>query len=130
MLPEDYDSDDEEVKKAMLEKGPKRSVALKIAKRRRDDLPELPMARHQVQGLHGLEHHELVNVGALQSGCELLGEAVTVESMLHQRRLREHKERLRPAARWCSPERSRSWEERQAEVMARRQQRRKVRGPG
>jgi hypothetical protein len=27
----------------------------------------------QVQGLHGLEHYELVNIGALQSSCELSG---------------------------------------------------------
>ena len=27
--------------------------------------------RRQVQGLHGLEHYELVNIGALQNSCEL-----------------------------------------------------------
>ena len=27
----------------------------------------------QVQGIRGLEHHELVNIGALQNSCELLG---------------------------------------------------------
>lgn len=42
------------------------------------------MASEQVQGLHGLEHYELVNIGALQSSCELPGAlppaAVTAES--------------------------------------------------
>eukprot|EP00434_Breviolum_minutum_P012315 symbB.v1.2.010854.t1/scaffold716.1/size187362/7 len=125
------DSDDEEVRKAKCEKGPKRSVALKIAARRvlDSDPPELPMAKHKVQGLHGLEHYELVNIGALQNSCELLGESVTVDTMLQHRRQREQKERLKrlePAKR--SPEtsaaRSLSWEERQEQVMLRRQQRR------
>ena len=44
------------------------------------DPPELPMAKHKVQGLHGLEHYELVNIGALQSSCELLGEVAWANS--------------------------------------------------
>lgn len=126
------DSDDEEVRKAKCEKGPKRSVALKIAARRvlDSDPPELPMAKHKVQGLHGLEHYELVNIGALQSSCELLGESVTVDTMLQHRRQRELKDRLKRSEpekkRWpdTSASRSLSWEERQEQVMMRRQQRR------
>lgn len=123
----DSDDESEEVKKAKLAKGPKRSVALKIAARRVLDIdpPELPMSKHKVQGIRGLEHHELVNIGALQNSCELLGESVTVDTMLVHRRQRELKDRQKPPKRApkTSASRSLSWEERQEQVMVRRQQR-------
>eukprot|EP00435_Cladocopium_sp_Y103_P068130 s605_g31.t1 len=108
------DSDDEEVRKAKCEKGPKRSVALKIAARRvlDSDPPELPMAKHKVQGLHGLEHYELLP----------LAESVTVDTMLQHRRQRELKDRLKrsePEKKRLpetSASRSLSWEERQEQV--------------
>ncbi|CAJ1382130.1 unnamed protein product [Effrenium voratum] len=82
------DDSDDEVKRAKCAKGPKRSVALKIAARRMlDSNPALPMAKHKVQGLHGVEQHELVDIGALQSGCEL--PSVSVEQMLDRRRHEE-----------------------------------------
>jgi len=132
--PTEYDSDDEEVKKAKCERGPKRSVALKIAARRMidGDPPPLPMARHKVQGAHGLEYHEVVDISAIQSSCEQLGGNISVQQMLGRRRQREEKEsmeRLRREqehSRWlaASAARSLSWEERQEQVMLRRQQRR------
>lgn len=38
----------------------------------------------QVQGLHGLEHYELVNIGALQNSCELPGDSATGWALRNQ----------------------------------------------
>lgn len=134
-LPTEYDSDDEEVKKAKAERGPKRSVALKIAARRvlDSDPPPLPMARHKVQGAHGLEYHKVVDISAIQSSCEQLGGNISVEQMLGRRRQREEREqeqervrREQEQSRWLhnSSARTLSWEERQEQVMLRRRQHR------
>jgi len=72
-----------------------RTVADRIEKRRSeleaDGMPEVgvPMQRVDIVGSKGRERVALVDVRALQSRCQQLGEGATVQSLIERQRLRE-----------------------------------------